>query len=172
MDILSFHIKGKFGASVIQLYCSFYKVNPSEIVKQFQRHARYPNYEGYVAVEDEQVVGYIYGYSSRKGQYYHDLMSSHVTSAQPFLSDCMELAELGVHPNHRNKGIAKKLMETLLHRRKEKYAILTVRKENRTAISFYEKSGWIVLTDRFFPNVNDEYLIMGTRIGSSHHKAL
>lgn len=58
------------------------------------------------------------------------------------IADEMHLANIAVSPNHRRKGVGKKLLEIALeeaHRGRCNYVHLEVRKSNRAAISLYEK---------------------------------
>ncbi|SDI03830.1 GNAT family N-acetyltransferase [Alteribacillus bidgolensis] len=161
MKIIPFTVEGYYFIKMIELYAAIFKADPKVMKKQFQQHYRYPNFEGYLAVINNQVAGYIYGYTSRRGQYYHHLLANHLLSNDGWLKNCLVLAELGVHPRYRRRGIAKQLIHILLQNRREKTALLTVRRDNHNAVSFYKKQGWVVIRDGFYPNVPYEFLIMG-----------
>ncbi|WP_158735948.1 GNAT family N-acetyltransferase [Alteribacillus sp. YIM 98480] len=166
MKIIPFTLEGYYFIKMVELYLTLFKADPTVMKKQFQQHSRNPNFEGYLAVINNQVVGYIYGYTSRRGQYYHHLLAKHLLSNEGWLKDCMELAELGVHPRYRRRGIAKTLIHLLLQNRQEKTALLTVRKNNHNAVSFYKKQGWVVIRDGFYPHTPYEFLIMGKVINT------
>lgn len=51
------------------------------------------------------------------------------------------IVSIAVHPDYRNKGIGKMLMNEIL-KNMHGYAILQVRKSNKIAISFYKKLGF------------------------------
>ncbi|QHE63012.1 GNAT family N-acetyltransferase [Rossellomorea vietnamensis] len=104
MKIVPFRVEGKYFKKMISLYCRLFQVDPRGMEDQFKRHSTYPLFEGYLAILDEQVAGYIYGYSSRKGQYYHELLARHLHSEPEWVKDCMELVELGVDPAYRGRG--------------------------------------------------------------------
>lgn len=154
-------VKSKEFLKMVHLYCSIYQAQTHDINVHMYRHSTYPNFEGYLLLDEKDVVGYVYGYTSKAGQYYHDLLFDHLGTKRNWLSSCMELAELGLHPQYRKKGWAQKLMSALLENRSEKHAVLTVRQPNYQAISFYEKHGWFKLQEGFYPNVSQEYIIMG-----------
>jgi ribosomal protein S18 acetylase RimI-like enzyme len=164
MKIVPFRVEGKYFKKMIQLYCRLFRVDPVGMEDQFKRHSTYPLFEGYLAIVDDQVAGYIYGYSSRKGQYYHELLARHLHYEREWMKNCMELVELGVDPAYRGKGIAKHLVEQLLHNRKEKRVLLTTRKDNHTAIAFYHSLGFKTIREGFYPNVPYEYIIMGKHL--------
>jgi ribosomal protein S18 acetylase RimI-like enzyme len=161
MKIVPFRVEGKYFKKMIKLYCQLFAVDPAGMEQQFKRHSTYPHFEGYLAIVGEEVAGYVYGYSSEKGQYYHELLSRHLQQNREWMENCMELVELGVHPDYRGKGIAKRLMGILLQNRREERALLTTRKDNQSAIDFYHSQDWKTLRDGFFPNVPHEYIIMG-----------
>jgi ribosomal protein S18 acetylase RimI-like enzyme len=164
MKFVPFTIKSSYFNDMLTLYRILHGTDPMEMQKQFRRHLGYPGFEGYFAVEGRKLAGFIYGYSSRAGQYYHDLLAMHLKREKIWLNDCMELAELGVHPHHRRAGIAKALTEQLFHNRKESRALLTVRKDNAGAILFYKKLKWKEISAGFYPNTPYEYIIMGKEI--------
>ncbi|XXM73307.1 GNAT family N-acetyltransferase [Lysinibacillus sphaericus] len=161
MKLVPMTLNSSYFIDMLNLYRILHGTDPMEMQKQLRRHLGYPGFEGYFAVEGSKLAGFIYGYSSRAGQYYHDLLAMHLKREKIWLKDCMELAELGVHPQYRRAGIAKALTEQLLHDRKESRALLTVRKDNSGAIFFYEKLKWEEISAGFFPNTLYEYIIMG-----------
>ncbi|MEW4224213.1 GNAT family N-acetyltransferase [Rossellomorea marisflavi] len=157
-------IRSPYFPRMVRLYSRLFNVERIPMEIQFRKHAKYPGHEGYLVVENGAVIGYIYGYTSLKGQYYHDLLARHLLPETDWIRDAMELVELGVAPEHRGKGIAGKLMDTLLEGRREEKALLTVRKENTGAIRLYERKGWVVVKKGFFPHVPEEYFIMGKKL--------
>ncbi|MGX1263178.1 ribosomal protein S18 acetylase RimI-like enzyme [Rossellomorea marisflavi] len=164
MELIPMDIRSPYFPRMVRLYSRLFKVDRIPMEIQFRKHAKYPGHEGYLAVVNRDVIGYIYGYTSLTGQYYHDLLARHLLPETEWIRDAMELVELGVAPEHRGKGIAGKLMDTLLEGRKEKKALLTVRKENTVAIRFYERTGWVVVKEGFYPHVPEEYFIMGKKL--------
>lgn len=164
MELIPLDTRSPYFSRMVRLYSSLFNVDRIPMEIQFRKHAKYPGHEGHLAVEQGTVIGYIYGYTSLKGQYYHDLLARHLLPETDWIRDAMELVELGVAPEHRGKGIAGKLMDTLLEGRREEKALLTVRKENTGAIRLYERKGWVVVKKGFFPHVPEEYFIMGKKL--------
>ena len=161
MKIVPFRVEGKYFKKMIRLYCQLFQVDAAAMEAQFRHHSTYPRFEGYLAIIDERVAGYIYGYSSQKGQYYHNLLARHLHSSREWMNHSMELVELGVDPLYRGRGIAKHLVERLIQNREEENVLLTTRKDNQNAIDFYHSQGFRTLREGFFPNVPHEYIIMG-----------
>ncbi|PFA70374.1 GNAT family N-acetyltransferase [Bacillus sp. AFS015802] len=164
MIIVPYRLEGRYFKRMIRLYCRLFEVDPIGMEDQFKRHSTYPLFEGYLALAGEEVVGYIYGYSSRKGQYYHELLARHLNSEREWMVNCMELVELGVDPSYRGRGIAKHLVGRLLQNRTEETVLLTTRKNNHPAIAFYQSLGFTTIREGFYPNVPHEYIIMGKRL--------
>lgn len=164
MELIPLDTRSPYFSRMVRLYSRLFNVDRIPMEIQFRKHAKYPGHEGYLVVENGAVIGYIYGYTSLKGQYYHDLLAQHLLPETDWIRDAMELVELGVAPEHRGKGIAGKLMDTLLEGRREEKALLTVRKENTGAIRLYERKGWVVVKKGFFPHVPEEYFIMGKKL--------
>ena len=97
-----------------------------------------------VAVEDGEVVGYI-GSQSVLGE-----------------SDMMNVA---VHPDHRRKGIAQSLVQTLSMDLKERNNVcltLEVRASNESAIALYEKLGFqqVGLRKNYYRNPKEDARIL------------
>jgi ribosomal protein S18 acetylase RimI-like enzyme len=70
---------------------------------------------------------------------------------------------IGVHPDHRGKGVFDLLMSSLdkeANERNIKFMSLSVRTENKRAINGYKKAGWEVVSG------DDIYLVMHKRIKS------
>jgi ribosomal protein S18 acetylase RimI-like enzyme len=166
MELIPITIRSEYFIKMLNLYQILYGADPLQMQKQFNRHFQYPDFGGYFAVIEQRLAGFIYGYSSKKGQYYHELLSKHLHGDPSWMEDCMELAELGVHPKYRRCGIAKELVKTLLENRTETKALLTTRKDNEAAVHFYKKMGWKELRDGFYPNVPHEYIIFGRGISA------
>jgi ribosomal protein S18 acetylase RimI-like enzyme len=164
MELIKMDIRSPYFSRMVRLYSRLFNVDRIPMEIQFRKHAKYPGHEGHLAVEQGTVIGYIYGYTSLKGQYYHDLLARHLLPETVWIRDAMELVELGVAPEHRGKGIAGRLMDALLEGRREEKALLTVWKENTGAIRFYERKGWVVVKEGFYPHVPEEYFIMGKKL--------
>lgn len=93
------------------LYCQVWN---QSIKERLIKHLKYEGFRGYVVLsEEEEILGFSYGYSSLSGQYYHDLLSKELGTKEyeKWLKDCFEFVELAVHPLHRNQGFGKLLIK-------------------------------------------------------------
>ena len=77
------------------------------------------------------VVAFSYGFHGADGQWWHDLVRSALTRmggydlAQRWLGDSFEVAEVHVHPDYQGRGIGRRMVPALLHRRLERTALLS-----------------------------------------------
>ena len=60
---------------VVNLYSIVWNKDPSEFQDQFNRHVTYPRFHAVGAYVEDKLVGYIYGYASHPGQYYHEKLA-------------------------------------------------------------------------------------------------
>ena len=135
------------------------------IIERLKKHLNYDGFRGYIMKSDaEKILGFSYGYSSRPGQYYHQLLSNELgpMKYEKWLEDCFEFVELAVHPAYRNQGYGKMLIRELLKELTNKTTLLTTQVNNRSARNLYKGLGWIVVKEPFLPIKNDSpYVIMG-----------
>ncbi|MBY0097940.1 GNAT family N-acetyltransferase [Mesobacillus maritimus] len=141
------------------------KVWDYSIKERLIKHSSYPGFRGFVCLSDnEDILGFTYGYSSLPGQYYHDILVKELdsTAYELWLKDCFELVELVVHPSYRNQGYAKGLVTELLKDVQNKTTVLTTQVSNHSARRLYQGLGWADVKEPFFPsNEGTPYVIMG-----------
>ncbi|MEH7237643.1 GNAT family N-acetyltransferase [Bacillus sp. JJ1562] len=135
------------------------------IKERLKKHLNYDGFRGYIMKSNgEEILGFSYGYTSRSGQYYHELLAKELgpIKYEKWLEDCFEFVELAVHPNHRKQGYGKELIHELLKGVTNKTAVLTTQVNNKSARNLYQGLGWVVIKEPFIPNKNDSpYVIMG-----------
>lgn len=152
--------------SAAAFYQEAWQVSYANIAPRFVRHSRYPGYQGLVKVDEmNRIVGLVYGYTSKPGQHYHDLLRPALqeNAKLAWLDDCFELVELVVAPSVRGSGIGTALLHRLLTAAPNKTAVLTTRENNIGAIRFYEQNGWELLKDSFYP-YEKAYRIYGKKL--------
>ncbi|CDN35806.1 MULTISPECIES: GNAT family N-acetyltransferase [Bacillus cereus group] len=152
--------------NMANLYCKvFEKTNFNEMIERMNRHIEYTGFKGIVAINDEnEVVGFTYGYRSIEGQYYNQLMREalHLEQVDEWLQDCFEFVELAVHPQYQNEGLGTKLHNELLEGLSNRTSVLTTQINNEQARSLYERLDWVNVLEPFHPSKNDvPYVIMG-----------
>lgn len=151
-----------------QLYFEVWEDRNRAFKETFKRHTTYEGFDGYnVRTESQQLVGFIYGYSSLPGQFYHDRLSQAVTSEDydKWLKDSFEIVELVVSPDYQRQGIGQLLLSSLLKDKKKDTAILTTGIENTSAQSLYQKFGFESIIPSFHPtDPNEPYVLMGKKL--------
>lgn len=84
--------------------------------------------------------------------------------AYSILIDEMEILNLGVRPEERRKGIARKLMQSLLQKCRDmgiQKGFLDVKRSNTPAISLYESLGFkqTGVRKRYYPDTKEDALL-------------
>ncbi|QDP39578.1 GNAT family N-acetyltransferase [Radiobacillus deserti] len=152
--------------SISDLYRQTWKKEDPSVEERFRRHATYEGYKGLILKSNEEPVGFVYGYTSQKGQYYNELLRKALSNTEQsqWLEDCLEVVELVVLPEERRSGRGALLMTKLMEEVKHKTAILTTQVDNYAARGLYEKLGWHVVKEPFFPNTEEAYVVLGKKL--------
>ncbi|MGE7861494.1 GNAT family N-acetyltransferase [Bacillus mobilis] len=155
--------------NMAKLYCKvFDKKNFDEMVERITRHMGYTDFKGVIALNDEnEVIGFTYGYRSLEGQYFNQLMRKSLNCGQveQWLEDCFEFVELAVDPQYGNEGLGTRLHNELLEGISNRTSVLTTQINNQKARSLYERLDWVDVLEPFHPSKNDvPYVIMGKNL--------
>ena len=140
-----------------------------DIEERIKKHATYDGFRLLTELDKNgKLIGFVYGYTSTKGQFYRGLIEKALTTEEieEWLEHCFEVVELVVHPLQRRAGLGEKLMQQLLQEGNYKTAILTTQTDNTPARHLYTKMGWEIIKEPFIPFGEKEYIIMGKRIVS------
>ncbi|MBU0904759.1 MAG: GNAT family N-acetyltransferase [Firmicutes bacterium] len=145
---------------VVNLYSTVWNKEPKEFQEQFNRHVTYPRFHAVGAYAEDKLVGYVYGYSSQPGQYYHDKLAEALQETPEWMNETMELVELMVNPDFSGQGIGKQLVTKWLSSL-HGHVLLTTKADNRKAQELYEKLGFEQLKNDFQPNDSSNWIIYG-----------
>ena len=117
--------------------------------EQLPRHTEREGFRCVVAREDERIVGFAYGYTGRRGQWWTDYVAGRVPQelADEWLDGHFEFVELAVHPEHQRRGIGGSLHDALLRDLPHDRALLSTWREDRPARRLYVNRGWTVLAN-------------------------
>jgi len=117
------------------------------------------------------IVAFSYGFHGADGQWWHDLVRSALTRmggydlAQTWLGDSFEVAEVHVHPDYQGRGIGRRMVPALLHRRLERTALLSTQDADSPARRLYRGLGFgDLITDYRFPGTDPPYAVMGAAL--------
>ncbi len=149
--------------SIVSLYQQVWNTT-TDCTEHFKRHMDYEGFRGYICLnEEEKLVGFTYGYASLPGQYYRELLANQLgfDLSHTWLTNCFEFVEICVHPSMRQKGVGSFLHDSLLKDIPFKTSVLTTQQSNLAARKLYDKKGWGIIDESFFPNkkTKEQYLI-------------
>jgi len=128
------------------------------------RHAAIDGFRCAVARDDGRVVGFGYGYTTRPGQWWHDVVRAGLdpAAAARWLTGAFELAQLAVLPAWRGRGVGGRLHDRLLAGCPSPTAVATMIERDNPAVAFYRRRGWETLREGFrYPGVPGAYLVVG-----------
>ncbi len=127
-------------------------------------HSSRDGFRGFIACDEPggAVVGMIYGYHGKPGQWWHDAVARAVDRDREdrWLSDSYELVEVAVDPAYQGHGVGQRLIAALLQDRPEATCVLSTRTDSR-AHQLYRRLGFQVIhMMRFSPN-GAPFFVMG-----------
>lgn len=119
-----------------------------------------------------QLLGFVYGYTSERGQWYHDTVRAALRAAlgptvtAHWLDNVFEFTEFAVLPAAQGRGIGGRLHDTILADLPHRTAILSTYQGETTALHLYRRRGWQTLVgDYVFPGGGRTYVLMGLELG-------
>jgi GNAT superfamily N-acetyltransferase len=131
-------------------------------------HTRYHGFRALAVADDGQPVGFCYGFHGMAGQWWHDRVAGGIGAAhgqaavRSWLSNCLEVAELHVLPDHQGRGIGTALLGALSTGRSERTALLSTPSTESPARRLYRTTGFTDLLTGFrFEGAEPPYAVMG-----------
>ncbi len=135
-----------------------------------RQHAGYPAFQAIAARRPRRgtLVAFAYGFRGAAGQWWYDCVRSALTTdtgpeaTNTWMADCMEVAEVHVHPRYQRHGIGTRMLAQLTAGRQEHAALLSTPDRESTARRLYRQLGFgDLLTGYRFPGGSPPYAIMG-----------
>jgi len=114
--------------------------------------------------EHGEMVGFTYGYTAGRGQWWYDVVVRGMDRgmAQRWMRDAYEFVELAVIPAAQGLGIGRLLHNAALTGLPHETAVLSTIQEHTLAQDMYRRYGWVdLMANYIFPGVPEPYLIMG-----------
>jgi ribosomal protein S18 acetylase RimI-like enzyme len=133
------------------------------------RHAARADFVFLAARSEGGVVGFGYGYTGERGQWWTDRVALALTRAQQaewLDPPHFEIVELHVRPSHQRLGIGSRLLAQVLSRQPHDRALLSTQRSSRKARGFYAKNGWAELAEVDFGAGYPPYLVLGKRLAA------
>jgi ribosomal protein S18 acetylase RimI-like enzyme len=130
-------------------------------------HAERDDFIFLTAREGDEVVGFVYGYTGRLGQWWTDHVARALTPQQReawLVPPHYEIVELHVRPSRQRSGIGSALLAQVLTRQPHDRALLSTQSGSRKARRFYAKNGWTELADVDFGTGYPPYIVLGKRV--------
>jgi ribosomal protein S18 acetylase RimI-like enzyme len=157
----------------LAIYASAMGADPAELPSRraiMERHSGSPAFRALAvtAGSSGRVVAFSYGFRGLPGQWWHDVVRAGISAsaglhtADRWLDDVLEIAEVHVDPAYQSRGIGRRMMLTLTARRSEHTAVLSTRDAQTPARRLYRSLGFAdLLTDFLFPGGGPPYAVMG-----------
>ena len=131
------------------------------------RHAARNDFDFLGAREGADLVGFTYGYTGARGQWWTDLVAGAMDDATRTTwldPPHFEVVELHVRPDRQRRGIGTRLLDVLLAGQPHDRALLTADPAGASALPFYERHGWEPLADvELLPGAGTR-VVLGRRV--------
>ena len=118
-------------------------------------------------VDDDTLVGFGYGYTTRPGQWWHDLVRRALDreAAGEWLVDAFELSELHVLPQYHGIGIGRRLLTSLAAGLPHSAMLLSTPDTDTRAFRLYRATGFVDLARNYlFPGDSRPFAVLGARL--------
>jgi ribosomal protein S18 acetylase RimI-like enzyme len=118
-------------------------------------------------LEDGTLVGFGYGYTTKPGQWWHDLVRNALAGqqARDWLRDAFELSELHVLPEWHGMGIGRRLLTSLADGIPHAAMLLSTPDQDTRAFRLYRSTGFVDLARNYlFPGDARPFAVLGARL--------
>jgi ribosomal protein S18 acetylase RimI-like enzyme len=118
-------------------------------------------------VGQNTLVGFGYGYTTRAGQWWHDLVRRALTrdAAKDWLTNAFELSELHVLPEYHGHGIGRQLLSSLAAGIPHANMLLSTPDADTRAFRLYRSVGFVDLARNYlFPGDARPFAVLGARL--------
>jgi ribosomal protein S18 acetylase RimI-like enzyme len=133
-----------------------------------RKHVTLPGFACRAAVlDDDTLVGFGYGYTTRPGQWWHDLVRRAVDAqtAGEWLGDAFELSELHVLPEYQGIGIGRRLLTALAAGIPHQAMLLSTPDTDTRAFRLYRDTGFVDLARNYLvPGDARPFAVLGVRL--------
>jgi ribosomal protein S18 acetylase RimI-like enzyme len=116
---------------------------------------------------DGTLIGFGYGYTTRAGQWWHDLVYKALTreAATDWLAQSFELSELHVLPEYQGRGTGRRLLASLARDLPHRAVLLSTPDADTRAFRLYRDVGFVDLARHYlFPGDSRPFAVLGARL--------
>lgn len=158
-------------ADVYRSAFSIFRDGPTETeVRAFSRetlplHSAREAFSFIAACDDDELLGFIYGYHGRRGEWWEDWIHERLPERifDEWFTDQFDVTEFCVRADRHAQGIGSLLYEALLAElagSRYERAVLTTRRLQNPARGFYLKRGWEVVWDA----LDERFSLLGLQL--------
>jgi ribosomal protein S18 acetylase RimI-like enzyme len=118
-------------------------------------------------VGDDVLVGFAYGYTTARGQWWHDLVRKALRPevGADWLTNAFELSELHVLPTYQGKGIGREVLCALAEALPHATILLSTPDQDTRAFRLYRDLGFVDLARHYlFPGDARPFAVLGARL--------
>lgn len=158
-----------FAGSLAWIYKDAWGYDDAEALAFVQgplaKHLWYPEFRLYIASIAGQPVGFIYGYRSEPGQWWHDTIRPEMEDAglAGWLIDAYELAEVAVAHDFKGRRIGTTLISAFLTDDRHRSILLSAEMGSQAERAYRSHGFQPLLMDFRYPGFDDRITIMGRR---------
>jgi ribosomal protein S18 acetylase RimI-like enzyme len=152
---------------IAEFFNAVWNRRDDSVLGRFSRHASHDGYIGYMIEDGDGIVGFAYGYRSAPGQFFNGLVKGFLDAQvyDEWMSDCFEIPELAVRADMRRRGYGTALLARLLDETDAKTAVLATQADNKPARGLYERAGWQVIHEPYYPFGPDQpFVLLGKKL--------
>lgn len=118
-------------------------------------------------LDDGTLVGFGYGYTTARGQWWHDLVRRALTTqlASEWLDGAFELSELHMLPSYQGRGIGRQVLTQLAETIPHPTLLLSTPDADTRAFRLYHSLGFVDLRRNYlFPGDARPFAVLGARL--------
>lgn len=157
----------QIGAVYSSAFSSFADGPSDEEVRTFSsetlpRHSRREAFRFLAAMDGEALVGFIYGYHGKPGEWWEEWLRQRIPTAAygEWFADQFDLTEFCVSAAWQGRGVGSRLYDALLADMRAlpyRRMVLTTRRHDNPARAFYSRRGWQVVWEA----VDERFALLG-----------
>ena len=133
-----------------------------------RKHAEFDGFACRAAIApDGTLIGFGYGYTTRPGQWWHDLVRRALVRehAEGWLDDAFELSELHVLPSYQGYGVGRQVLTALADALPHAAMLLSTPDSDTRAFRLYRDTGFVDLARNYlFPGDGRPFAVLGARL--------
>lgn len=129
----------------------------------YPKHVGWPGFRLFMAAIDANPVGFVYGYRSLPGQWWHDQVRESLVQAghERWLENAIELAEIAVLPTFQGRGIGTRLIDAFLEEVAQPVLLALEADDDRTHALYAAHGFQALLPTFYYEGFEDRIIVMG-----------